>query len=119
MDQGEYIDIFLQNILTSMAIGALLAVVVLTLFLKDVLPTLVAAFSIPFSVLVALLLMYFTDISINMMSLMGLSMGIGMLVDNSIVVIENIYRLRNRGLSAARSAVQGAKQVEGASSPPR
>ncbi|MCD8354413.1 MAG: efflux RND transporter permease subunit [Clostridiales bacterium] len=114
MDQGEYIDIFLQNILTSMVIGALLAVVVLTLFLKDVLPTIVVAFSIPFSVLVALLLMYFTDISINMMSLMGLSMGIGMLVDNSIVVIENIYRLRNRGLTAARSAVQGAKQVEGA-----
>ncbi|MCD7886061.1 MAG: efflux RND transporter permease subunit [Clostridiales bacterium] len=114
MDQGEYIDIFLQNILTSMVIGALLAVVVLTLFLKDVLPTIVVAFSIPFSVLVALLLMYFSDISINMMSLMGLSMGIGMLVDNSIVVIENIYRLRNRGLTAARSAVQGAKQVEGA-----
>ncbi|MCD7758023.1 MAG: efflux RND transporter permease subunit [Clostridiales bacterium] len=114
MDQGEYIDIFLKNILTSMVIGALLAVVVLTLFLKDVLPTIVVAFSIPFSVLVALLLMYFSDISVNMMSLMGLSMGIGMLVDNSIVVIENIYRLRNRGLTAARSAVQGAKQVEGA-----
>ncbi|MCD7837957.1 MAG: efflux RND transporter permease subunit [Clostridiales bacterium] len=114
MDQGEYIDIFLKNILTSMVIGALLAVVVLTLFLKDVLPTIVVAFSIPFSVLVALLLMYFSDISVNMMSLMGLSMGIGMLVDNSIVVIENIYRLRNRGLSAARSAVQGAKQVNGA-----
>ncbi len=114
MDQGEYIDIFLKNILTSMVIGALLAVVVLTVFLKDVLPTIVVAFSIPFSVLVALLLMYFSDISVNMMSLMGLSLGIGMLVDNSIVVIENIYRLRNRGLSAARSAVQGAKQVEGA-----
>ncbi|MCD8050723.1 MAG: efflux RND transporter permease subunit [Clostridiales bacterium] len=114
MDQGEYIDIFLKNILTSMAFGAILAVIILTLFLKDVLPTIVVAFSIPFSVLVALLLMYFTDISINMMSLMGLSMGIGMLVDNSIVVIENIYRLRNRGLTAARSAVQGAKQVEGA-----
>ncbi|MCD8008432.1 MAG: efflux RND transporter permease subunit, partial [Clostridiales bacterium] len=114
MDQGEYIGIFLKNILTSMVFGAILAVIVLTLFLKDALPTIVVAFAIPFSVLVAILLMYFSDISLNLMSMAGLAMGIGMLVDNSIVVIENIYRLRNRGLSAARSAVQGAKQVEGA-----
>ncbi|MCD8190651.1 MAG: efflux RND transporter permease subunit [Clostridiales bacterium] len=114
MDQGDYISIFLQNILTSMVYGAILAVIVLTVFLKDALPTIVVAFSIPFSVLVAILLMYFSDISLNLMSMAGLAMGIGMLVDNSIVVIENIYRLRNRGLSAPRAAVQGAKQVNGA-----
>lgn len=114
MDQGDYIKLFLDNILHSMAIGAVLAVIVLILFLKDALPTLVVAFSIPFSLLVALLLMYFSDITLNLMSLSGLSLGIGMLVDNSIVVIENIYRLRNKGLAAPRAAVQGAKQVEGA-----
>lgn len=58
--------------------------------------------------------MYFTDISLNMMSLSGLALGIGMLVDNSIVVIENIYRLRSKGVGAARAAVQGTRQVAGA-----
>ena len=114
MDQGDYIAMFIKAVLSSMILGALLALVVLVIFLKDVKPTVVVAFSIPFSVLVALLLMYAFDISINMMSLSGLSLGIGMLVDNSIVVIENIYRLRARGLAAPRAAVQGTKQVAGA-----
>lgn len=114
MDQGQYISLFTRNILRSMLIGGALAVLVLILFLKDALPTIVVAFSIPFSLLVALLLMYFSDISLNIMSLGGLSLGIGMLVDNSIVVIENIYRLRGRGMSAPRAAVQGARQVNGA-----
>ncbi len=111
MDQGDYIDILIKNIFTSMVQGALLAVLILAILLLDIRPTLVVAFSIPFSVLTALVFMYFTDISINMMSLFGISLAIGMLVDNSVVVIENIYRLRYRGLSAARSSVQGAKQV--------
>ncbi|MCD8085437.1 MAG: efflux RND transporter permease subunit [Clostridiales bacterium] len=114
MDQGEYISLIISNILESMILGALLAIVILALFLKDLRPTLVVGFSIPFSVLIALLLMYFTDISLNIMSLGGLSLGIGMLVDNSIVAIENIYRLRGRGLPAPRAAVQGVKQVSGA-----
>ncbi|MCD8342461.1 MAG: efflux RND transporter permease subunit [Clostridiales bacterium] len=114
MDQGEYITLIISNILQSMILGALLAIIILALFLKDVRPTLVVGFSIPFSVLIALLLMYFTDISLNIMSLGGLSLGIGMLVDNSIVAIENIYRLRGRGLAAPRAAVQGVKQVSGA-----
>lgn len=114
MDQGDYIFMFIESVLTSMLYGALLAVLVLVLFLKDVKPTLVVAFSIPFSVLVTIILMYLGDISVNMMSLAGLAMAIGMLVDNSIVVIENIYRLRGRGLAAPRSAVQGTKQVAGA-----
>lgn len=114
MDQGQYIGVFIGNIVQSMSLGAVLAVIVLAVFLKDILPTIVVAFSIPFSVLVAILLMYFGDISLNIMSMGGLSLGIGMLVDNSIVSMENIYRLRNRGLTAPRAAVQGGKQVEGA-----
>ncbi len=113
MDQGDYITMFIGSILGSMISGALLAVLVLILFFKDAKPTLVVAFSIPFSVLFAILIMYFSDISINIMTLAGLGLSIGMLVDNSIVVIENIYRIRNRGVSAPRSAVQGAKQVAG------
>ena len=114
MDQGQFVDIFLKSIVNNILFGALLAVVVLALFLRSVRPTLVVAFSIPFSVLVALLLMYFFDISLNIMSMAGLALGIGMLVDNSIVVVENIYRMRARGLSPARAAVQGGKQVAGA-----
>lgn len=114
MDQGDYITLIINSVLNNILIGALLAVVVLAIFLKDLMPTLVVAASIPLSVLTALILMYFTDISLNMMSLSGLALGIGMLVDNSIVVIENIYRLRTKGVSAARAAVQGTKQVAGA-----
>ncbi len=110
-DQATYISMFLDSVLYSMLIGAALAIIVLALFLKSVRPTIVVAFSIPFSVLFAAILMYFTGININVMSLAGLGLAIGMLVDNSIVVIENIFRLRNNGLSPARAAVQGAKQV--------
>jgi len=113
MDQGDYITMFINSILQSMIAGALLAVLVLALFFKDVKPTLVVAFSIPFSVLFAILIMYFSNISINIMTIAGLGLSIGMLADNSIVVIENIYRLRNNGLSAPREAGQGAKQVAG------
>ena len=111
MNQGSYISLIVGSIVSSMVTGAGLAIIILALFLKDVKPTLVVAFSIPLSVLIAIILMYFTDISLNMMSLSGLALGIGMLVDNSIVVIENIYRLRSRGVAAPRAAVQGTKQV--------
>ena len=114
MDQGDYITMIINGVLQSMIVGAALAILILALFLKDVKPTIVVAVSIPLSVLTALILMYFTGISLNMMSLSGLALGIGMLVDNSIVVIENIYRLRSKGVGAARAAVQGTKQVVGA-----
>ena len=110
-NQGNYITIIVKSILSSMIIGAALAIIVLALFLRDIKPTLVVGFSIPLSVLFAVVLMYFTGMDLNVMTLAGLSLGIGMLVDNSIVVIENIYRLRSRGVPAARAAVQGAKQV--------
>lgn len=113
MNQGEYISTILESVLQSILLGAALAIIVLALFLKDVKPTFVVAFSIPFSVLFAIIIMYFTGINLNVMSLAGLCIGIGMLVDNSIVVMENIYRLRHKGIPAAQAAVQGAKQVAG------
>lgn len=113
-DQGSYIGLYIDSILQSLVLGALLAVVVLIVFLRDWRPTIIMAFSIPFSVLCALVVMYFSGISLNIMSLGGVSIAIGMLVDNSIVVLENIYRLRSRGIAPARAAVQGAKQISGA-----
>ena len=110
-NQSNYITIIIKSILTSMAVGAALAILVLALFLKDIKPTLVVGISIPLSVLFAVVLMYFTGLDMNVMTLAGLSLGIGMLVDNSVVVIENIYRLRSRGVPAARAAVQGTRQV--------
>ena len=114
MDQGDYIDLIVDSLFSNLIWGAVLAIIVLLIFLRDIRPTIVVAFSIPFSVLFTIVLMYFSGISINMISLSGLTLGIGMLVDNSVVVIENIYRLRSRGVSIGRAAVQGAKQVTGA-----
>lgn len=114
MDQGDYIRIIISSVFSNLFWGAILAIIVLFLFLKDIRPTIVVAFSIPLSVLFAILVMYFTGITMNIISLSGLALGIGMLVDNSIVVIENIYRIRSRGVPAARSAVAGANQVAGA-----
>ncbi|MBO7387448.1 MAG: efflux RND transporter permease subunit, partial [Lachnospiraceae bacterium] len=114
VDMGDYIDLIVKSVLQSMIIGAILAIIVLAIFLKDFKPTLVVAISIPLSVMTALICMYFTNISLNMLSLSGLALGIGMLVDNSIVVIENIYRLRSKGVAAPRAAVQGTRQVAGA-----
>ena len=114
MDQGIFIDLIVDSVVQNMIIGAILAVLVLIMFLKDYRPTIVVAISIPFSVIFAIVLMYFTDISLNMISLSGLMIGVGMLVDNSIVVIENIYRLRNEGLSIRKACVEGTNQVAGA-----
>ena len=114
MNQGIYIDIIVQSVLENMIVGALLSVIVLILFLKDIRPTLVIACSIPLSVIFAVVLMYFSNISLNIISLSGLALGIGMLVDNSIVAIENIYRLRSEGYSIKKAAVEGAGGVTGA-----
>lgn len=114
MDQGDYIELIVDSVMSNLIWGALLAILVLVIFLKDPKPTVVVAFSIPFSVLFAVVLMYFSHITLNVISLSGLALGVGMLVDNSIVVIENIYRLRNQGMPAARAAVMGANQMAGA-----
>ena len=114
MDQGIFIDLIVDSVVQNMIIGAILAIIVLIIFLKDYRPTIVVGISIPLSVIFAIVLMYFMDISLNMISLSGLMLGVGMLVDNSIVVIENIYRLRNEGLSIRKACVEGSNQVAGA-----
>lgn len=114
MDQGIYIDMVVSSVMNNMVYGGIIALFVLVFFLKDLKPTLIIGFSIPLSVLFAIVMMYFSGVNLNVMSLSGLALGIGMLVDNSIVVIENIYRLRSLGYSKVKAAVVGAQQVAGA-----
>lgn len=114
MDQGIYIDFVMDSIMNNILTGAVLAILILILFLKDLRPTFVIAVSIPISLVTAIVCMYFSGVTLNIISLSGLALGIGMLVDNSIVVIENIYRLRNEGASMREAAIEGAKEVSGA-----
>lgn len=114
MNQGDYIYLIVETILSSLLLGALFSVIILLLFLKDLRPTFITLCSIPISVIFAIVLMYFSGVTINMISLSGLAVSVGMLVDNSVVVIENIYRLRSKGANAIQAAVSGAKQVSGA-----
>lgn len=113
-NQGKYINIVVNSVLQNLLMGAVLAIIILFIFLRDIKPTVIVAFSIPISVIFAIVLMYFSGISLNMISLSGLAIGVGMLVDNSVVVIENIYRLRSLGYSPVKAALNGAKQVAGA-----
>lgn len=113
-DQGIYINIVIQSVLSNLILGGILAIIILLLFLRNIKPTIIIAFSIPISLLFALVMMYFSGVTMNVISLAGLALGVGMLVDNSIVVIENIYRLRNEGMPAIQAAVKGATQVAGA-----
>ncbi len=114
MNQGDYIYMIVNSILSSLFLGAVFAVLVLFLFLRDIRPTFITLCSIPLSVIFAIVLMYFSGVTLNMISLSGLAVSVGMLVDNSVVVIENIYRLRARGATPAQAAVHGAKQVAAA-----
>ena len=114
LDQGVYIDMVIDSVLSNLMSGAVLAVLVLLLFLGDYRPTLIIALSIPTSVVVAFVVMYFTGITLNVMSLAGLALGVGMLVDNSIVVLENIYRLHNERVPILRACVTGTTQMGGA-----
>lgn len=114
MDQGIYIDLVMDSIINNVLFGAILAVLILILFLKDWRPTAVVACSIPISIITAIVCMYFSGVTLNVISLSGLALGVGMLVDNSIVVIENIFRLRSEGYSAKEAAISGAGEVAGA-----
>ncbi|MBR5247676.1 MAG: efflux RND transporter permease subunit, partial [Lachnospiraceae bacterium] len=113
-DQGVYIDLVMDSIVNNILFGGFLAILILILFLKDIRPTLVIACSIPISLVTAVVCMYFSGVTLNIISLSGLALGIGMLVDNSIVVIENIYRLRAEGYSMKDAAIEGAREVAGA-----
>lgn len=114
MDQGEYISLIIRSIMQSLLLGAVFAVLILLLFLRHIKSTLITVFSIPVSIIFAIVLMYFSGISLNMISLSGLAVAVGMLVDNSIVVIENTLRLRREGVPPAKAAIAGAGQVGGA-----
>ena len=114
MDQGDYIYLVVESILKNLFLGALFSVLILFLFLRDIRPTFITLCSIPISVIFAIVLMYFSGVSLNMISLSGLAIAVGMLVDNSVVVIENIYRLRAKGANVIQAAVSGAGQVVGA-----
>ncbi|MCL2168876.1 MAG: efflux RND transporter permease subunit [Defluviitaleaceae bacterium] len=114
MDQGEMIDMVVGSVLNNLIFGGILAVLVLLLFLRDIRPTLVVAVAIPVSLMLAFTLMYFVGISLNMLSMGGLALTVGMLIDNSIAVIENIFRKKRDGVSAARAAVYGTRQMVGA-----
>ena len=114
MNQGDYIYLIVDTIVNSLLLGAVFAIIVLFLFLRDLRPTFITLCSIPISVIFAIVLMYFSGVTINMISLSGLAVAVGMLVDNSVVVIENIYRLRAKGANSIQAAVSGAGQVAGA-----
>lgn len=114
MDQGIYIDVVVDSVLKNLIYGGILAILILLLFLRDLKPTIIVALSIPISLVFAIAMMYFTGVTINIISLGGLALGVGMLVDNSVVVIENVYRLKNQGFSSFEASIEGAKQVSGA-----
>ncbi|WP_350344061.1 efflux RND transporter permease subunit [Proteinivorax tanatarense] len=114
MDQGEYVDIVISSITNNLVAGGVLAILILLLFLRDFKPTIAVGFAIPVSLVTAFVMMYFSNVSLNIISMGGLALGVGMLVDNSIVVIENIYRMKNEGKSAKDAAIEGARQVAGA-----
>lgn len=113
-NEGDYISVVIGSVLQNLLMGAALAIIILFLFLRDIKPTVIVACSIPISVVFAIVLMYFSGVSLNMISLSGLAIGVGMLVDNSVVVIENIYRLRSMGVAPVKAALNGARQVAGA-----
>jgi HAE1 family hydrophobic/amphiphilic exporter-1 len=110
-DQSQFIKQAVNEVRSAALLGGLLAVLVLFVFLRDARSTLIIATSIPLSVLATFILMYKYDISLNIMSLGGLTLGIGMLVDNSIVVLESIYRRKRSGSSLHEAAVEGAGEV--------
>lgn len=113
-DQSHFIEQSIKEVRDSAIIGGLLAIGVLLVFLRDIRSTTIIATSIPLSVVATFLLMYKFNISLNVMSLGGLTLGIGMLVDNSIVVLESIYRKRKHGVPLARAAVDGTDEVAAA-----
>jgi HAE1 family hydrophobic/amphiphilic exporter-1 len=114
-DAADYIEASITNVRETALFGAGLAVLVLLFFLHDLRATLIITLSIPFSVMATFALMYFSGYSLNLISFGGLALGIGMLVDNSIVILEKIYRKHEEeGLPARQAAVEGAHEVTGA-----
>jgi HAE1 family hydrophobic/amphiphilic exporter-1 len=110
-DQSTFIEQAVKEVRNAALIGGVLAILVLLLFLRDFVATVIIAISIPLSVIATFIAMYRMDVSLNIMSLGGLTLGIGMLVDSSIVVLESIHRARQRGLNAMQAAIEGTTEV--------
>ncbi|MCE1198163.1 MAG: efflux RND transporter permease subunit [Marinilabiliales bacterium] len=113
-NQGTFIKSAVDEVISTMYIGILLAVVILFLFLRKIGTTLIVSLSIPISIIATFNLMYFNGLSLNIMTLGGLALGAGMLVDNAIVVMENIFRNHENGMSAKDAAIIGTAEVGGA-----
>ncbi|MGL4875954.1 MAG: efflux RND transporter permease subunit [Clostridium sp.] len=111
MDQGEVIEFMVDAVKRNAIIGGVLAVIVLLLFLKDIRTTIIMGVSIPISIVWTFVLVYFGGLTLNMISLGGIALGVGMLVDNSIVVIESIYRYKKLGYDNKEAASLGTKEV--------
>ncbi|MFA6809068.1 MAG: efflux RND transporter permease subunit, partial [Eubacteriales bacterium] len=113
-DQGSIVENSVANVSTALIFGGIFAIAIILAFLRSVGSTLIVSIAIPFSVISTFVLMYFSGLSLNIMSLGGLALGVGMLVDNAIVVIENIYRHMSIGKSRIEAAIGGATEVAGA-----
>jgi HAE1 family hydrophobic/amphiphilic exporter-1 len=111
LDPAQYIRRSLSQVMNSAIQGSILAIVVLYIFLRNLRSTLIVAAAIPISIISTFVLMYYTGMTLNMMSLGGLSLGIGMLVDNSIVVLESVYRKLDEGIEAKTAAIEGTREV--------
>ncbi|BES64201.1 efflux RND transporter permease subunit [Gottschalkiaceae bacterium SANA] len=111
LDQAEVIRLAIKAVIQDALIGAFLAVLILYIFLGNYRTTLIIAITIPVSIISTFILLFYTGITINLMTLGGLALGLGMLVDNSIVVLENIFRFRQEGYDFKEAAVRGAKEV--------
>lgn len=114
MDQADYIVQSIDNTKKMIFEGALLAILILFLFLRNARSTLIIFTAIPLSIITCFILMYFTGNTVNLLTMGGLALGVGRIVDDSIVVFENIYRHRSMGLSPFEAAVKGASEVSGA-----
>ncbi|WP_202707550.1 efflux RND transporter permease subunit [Sporosalibacterium faouarense] len=111
LDQSEYIKQSIDSVLMNGLLGGILAILILFIFLRNFRTTIIIGTAIPVSIIATFTLIYFNDITLNLMTLGGLALGIGMLVDNSIVVLENIYRFRQEGYSRKEASIKGAKEV--------
>lgn len=112
INQGNYIERSIRNVANSVLYGGALAVIVLLFFLRNISSTLIISLSIPISILTTFALIFFSGFTLNLMTLGGLALGVGMMVDSSIVVLENIYRRRSEtGEEVNRASVEGAREV--------
>ena len=111
MDQSDYINMTVDNAMSNIWMGVLFAAIVLIVFLRDFGATLAISIAMPCCILFTFLIMFALDITLNMMSLGGIALGVGMIVDNSIVVLENIFHYRSDGYDRWESCVQGTREV--------